>query len=190
MTVDVAAGVAQDAAANGNTAAAQLSRTFDSVNPTVTIASTSPNPTNSASIPVTVQFSKAVADFASGDVNITNGTISAFAGSGTNYSFNVAPSGNGTVTISVAANAAHDAAANGNLAAVPLHQDLRYCSADRGDQLQRLEPTNASPIPFTVTFSEMVTDFTSGDVTIGNGTIGLFTAVSGTTYTFTVSTRA
>lgn len=49
--------------------------------------------------------------------------------------------------------------------------------------------TTTSPIPFTVTFSESVTNFTAGDITIGNGTIGNFSG-SGTTYTFNVTPAA
>jgi hypothetical protein len=50
------------------------------------------------------------------------------------------------------------------------------------------DPTNASPINFTVVFSEPVTDFATGDVTLG-GTAGATTAVvtgSGTTYNVAV----
>jgi len=46
--------------------------------------------------------------------------------------------------------------------------------------------TSTSPIPFTVTFSETVTGFVAGDVTVGNGTISGFGG-SGTTYTFSVT---
>lgn len=54
------------------------------------------------------------------------------------------------------------------------------------------DPTNSSPINFTVVFSETVTDFGTGDVTIG-GTAGATTAVvtgSGTTYNVAVSGMA
>ena len=50
-------------------------------------------------------------------------------------------------------------------------------------------PTSSSPIPFTVTFSESVTGFVAGDVTVGNGTIGTVNG-SGTTYTFNVTPTA
>jgi len=46
--------------------------------------------------------------------------------------------------------------------------------------------TGTTPIPFTVTFSEAVTGFVAGDVTVGNGTLSGFTG-SGTTYTFNVT---
>lgn len=45
--------------------------------------------------------------------------------------------------------------------------------------------TSTTPIPFTVTFSEAVTGFIAGDVTVANGTLSGFIG-SGTTYTFTV----
>ncbi len=51
------------------------------------------------------------------------------------------------------------------------------------------DPTQASPISFTVVFSEEVTDFATGDITL-DGTAGATTATitgSGTTYTVTVS---
>ncbi|QNH63077.1 LamG-like jellyroll fold domain-containing protein [Hymenobacter sediminicola] len=50
--------------------------------------------------------------------------------------------------------------------------------------------TTTSPIPFTVTFSENVTGFVAGDITVTNGSItgGVVNGVSpGTTYTFTVT---
>jgi hypothetical protein len=46
--------------------------------------------------------------------------------------------------------------------------------------------TSTSPIPFTVTFSESVTGFVAGDVTVGNGTVSGFSG-TGTTYTFNVT---
>ena len=51
------------------------------------------------------------------------------------------------------------------------------------------DPTGASPIDFTVVFSEAVTGFETGDVTLG-GTAGATTATvtgSGTTYNVAVS---
>ncbi|QKG53179.1 beta strand repeat-containing protein [Hymenobacter sp. BRD67] len=46
--------------------------------------------------------------------------------------------------------------------------------------------TTTSPIPFTVTFSENVTGFVAGDVTVSNGSVGTVSG-SGTTYTFNVT---
>jgi hypothetical protein len=190
VTVDVAAGVSQDAAGNGNTAALQLSRTFDSQNPTVTITSTAPNSTNASPIPVIVTFSKPVTGFAIGDVTVGNGNAGSLSGSGTTYTLSVTPSAQGAVTVNIAADVAQDAAENGNLAAVPLTRTYDTAAPAAVISSGVSSPTNALPIPFTVTFNEAVTGFTSGDVAIGNGAIGLFTAVSGTTYTFSVTPAA
>ena len=46
--------------------------------------------------------------------------------------------------------------------------------------------TNTSPIPITITFSESVTGFVSGDLTIGNGTITSFSG-SGASYTASIT---
>jgi len=49
------------------------------------------------------------------------------------------------------------------------------------------DPTNISPIPMTATFSEDVTGFDLGDVTVENGTAGNFVAVSDRAFTFDVT---
>ena len=49
------------------------------------------------------------------------------------------------------------------------------------------EPTNASTIPVTVTFSEEVTGFAQGDLTLGNALASPITPVSGSVYTFTLT---
>ena len=49
--------------------------------------------------------------------------------------------------------------------------------------------TNSNSIPVTITFNESVTGFTSGDVTVGNGTLSNFSG-SGTTYTATITPTA
>ena len=52
------------------------------------------------------------------------------------------------------------------------------------------DPTNASPIIFTVVFSEAVTGFTAGDVTLGGTAGGTLVGLSrrgATTYTVAVT---
>ena len=188
VTVDVLAGVAHDLAGNASTAALQVSRNFDSVEPIPTMTSTAPNPTNTSPIPVSVSFSKAVVDFVSGSVTVTNGILSGFTGTGTSYSFNVAPSANGTVTVSIAAGVAHDSVGNGNQAAA-LTRTYDNIAPTATISSTASDPTNTT-IPVTVTFSETVTGFTGTGVSLTNGTLSLFTAVSGTKYTFNVAPTA
>jgi len=189
VTVNVPAGVATGASGS-NTAATPLTRTYDSVRPSITsLSSTAPNQTKDSPIPVTVTFSESVTGFTSGDVSIGNGSISGFSGSGANYSFNVTPSGQGSVTVNIAQNVAQDAAGNLNTAATQLSRT--YDSLQPIVSLSSTAPssTNTSPIPVTVTFSESVTGFISGDVTVSNGTISGFSG-SGASYSFNVTPSA
>ncbi|MFW2347213.1 MAG: beta strand repeat-containing protein, partial [Wenyingzhuangia sp.] len=57
--------------------------------PTVSISSTELDPTNANPIPISVSFNEPVTGFVSGDVSVSGGTLSTFAGSGANYSFNL-----------------------------------------------------------------------------------------------------
>ena len=187
VTVDVAAGVAQDAAANTNTAATQLSIINDETKPTVTVTSASTSP-NSGAFGITVTFSESVTGFVVGDLTVVNGTASNFAGSGTTYTATITPSADGAVTVDVAAGVAQDAAANTNTAATQL-------SIINDETKPTVTVTSASTSPnsgafgITVTFSESVTGFVVGDLTVVNGTASNF-AGSGTTYTATITPSA
>src|SRR2546422_2578819 len=108
-------------------------------------------------------------------------TTAVVTGSGTTY--NVAVSGmttNGTVLSSLGAGVAHDAASNASAASTSTDNQVTYDATaptvtinQAGSQA---DPTNSSPINFTVVFSEPVGDFATGDVTLG-GTAGATTAV-------------
>lgn len=52
------------------------------------------------------------------------------------------------------------------------------------------DSTKTAPIPVTITFSEGVTGFALGDLTIGNGTAGNFVAVDAATYTAEITPSA
>ncbi len=180
----IAAGVATDAAGNGNAASTSTDNTvtWDNVAPTVTInqAGAQADPTNTSPINYTVVFSEAVTGFATGDVTFTGtsggtktGTVT---GSGTTY--NVAVTGmttSGTVIATIAAGRANDLAGNPNAASTSTDNtvtwDVTAPTVTINQAIGQPDPTNASPINFTVTFSEPVTGFVTGDVTIA-GTAG------------------
>ncbi len=188
VSVDVAANAAQDAALNWNTAAPTFSITYiDIVPPTVAITSAAPDPTGTAPIPVTITFSEPVTGFINTDITVTNGTAGTLAGSGAVYTTNITPTGYGTVSVDVAANAAQDAALNWNTAAptfsityidiVPPTVAITSAAPD---------PTGTAPIPVTITFSEPVTGFINTDITVTNGTAGTL-AGSGAVYTTNIT---
>jgi hypothetical protein len=118
-------------------------------------------------------------------------------GSGTTYE--VAVTGmttDGTVTATIAAGAAHDAAGNGNHLATYADNSVTYDitrpKVTINQAASQTDPTNASPINFTVVFDETVNGFATGDVTL-SGTAGATTAIvtgSGTTYNVAVSGMA
>ena len=114
VTVDIAADVATDAASNGNAAATQLSVSTDGTAPTLEI--TGPTDVVTEAFTVTFTFSEGVTGFTADDVTVTNGTKGAFAEptSGSVYTLAVTPELGTTVSVSVAANTAEDAAGNGN----------------------------------------------------------------------------
>jgi hypothetical protein len=113
-----------------------ITYTPDTTPPTVTInqASGQADPTNSSPINFTVVFSEPVSDFVTGDVTLTGDTGATTAtvteiapNDGTTY--NVAVSGmtsSGTVTASIAAGVAHDAAGNGNTASTFTDNSVTY----------------------------------------------------------------
>jgi hypothetical protein len=82
----------------------------DNTAPTVSMTSGALSVTNTSPIPVTVTFSESVTGFVAGDVVPANGTVGGFSGSGTNYSFNLTPSGQGLVTADIGAGVANDVA--------------------------------------------------------------------------------
>jgi hypothetical protein len=75
------------------------------------------DPVNASPIAVTVTFSEPVGGFATSDVLCSNCTVSNSSGSGTSYSFDLVPVGQGLLTATLPAGAAQDAGGNGNTAA-------------------------------------------------------------------------
>jgi hypothetical protein len=162
---------------------------YDNDPPTVVITSTAAQPTNVSPIPVTITFSESVTGFSIGDITVTNGTASGFAGSGTTYTANITPTAAGVVSVSVDADAATDEASNGNTTSNTLSRTYDNVAPSVTITSTAAQPTNVSPIPITITFSESVTDFLIGDITVTNGTASGF-AGSGTTYTANITPTA
>ncbi|HOU40254.1 MAG TPA: hypothetical protein PK829_03200, partial [Promineifilum sp.] len=107
---------------------------------------------------------------------------------------------NGTVVATIGAGVAQDAASNPNAASTSTDNTVTYTGIDTtaptvtiNQASGQADPTSTSPINFTVVFSEPVTGFATGDVTL-SGTAGATTAVvtqiapnDGTTYNVAVS---
>ena len=169
---------------------------------TVTIdkATGQPNPTNTSPVHFIVHFSDPVSNFTAGDVTL-GGTAGAnrvlVTDSGDHMTYDVAVSGmtgNGTVTADIPAGIVYDAAGNANLAAISTDNTVTYNTTNPTVTINQAtgqaDPTNSSPINFTVVFSEPVTDFSTSDVTLSGtvpGTLVGTVTGSGTTYNVAVS---
>ncbi|WP_165899457.1 Ig-like domain-containing protein, partial [Roseivirga ehrenbergii] len=187
VTIDIAAGVAQDMANNTNTIAAQLSITNDETRPGITINSPSVN-VSSGAFNTTFTFSELVIGFAIEDIMVTNGTASNFAGSGSDYTATITPSADGVVTVDVRADVAQDAATNTNTAATQLSITNDETKPSVTIASSSTSPTSGA-FNVTITFSESVTGFVIGDLTVDNGIASNFTG-SGTTYTAAITPSA
>jgi hypothetical protein len=126
VTVDIAANVAHDAAGNGNTAASQFSRTYDTIAPTLVVSAPSSTVTKNGPVTYTVTYAGADSvSLVTGDVTLSktgtaDGTI-AVTGTGNNTRTVTLSNitGNGTLGISIAAGTASDLAGNTAAAAGP-----------------------------------------------------------------------
>jgi hypothetical protein len=186
VSATVAANAGMDAAGNANASSATLARIFDTVSPTVVIASSASSPTNLSSIPVTVAFSEPVTGFSLSSLLVTNATASGLSGSGASYSFNLLPSGQGLASVTIAANAAQDAGGNGNSASNSVSKVFDSIAPTLTLSSSASDPTNTTPIPVTATFSEAVTGFSVGSISVTNGSASAPVG-SGTSYTFNVT---
>ena len=159
---------------------------LDNTAPTVTI--TGVPATSSAPFTATFIFSEAVTGFALGDVEVGNGTASAFTATSERvYTALITPAAGGQttvdVTVEVAADAATDAAGNANTAAaqarstytVPDEAAPKVLSIER--QNPATGPTNADSLTWRVTFSEAVANVDAGDFAL-SGTTATVTAVT------------
>ena len=181
VTVSVPADAAADAAGHGNTASAPFTVPVDLDAPSAVV--TGPASLQAGSFDVTVTFSEAVTGFAQADLSVTGGSVSSLSGSGSSYTAAIQPDPAGaSVTVSVPADAAADAAGHGNTAsaAYTVAVDLAAPSAAISG------PSRPQPGSFTVTvtFSEPVTGFDRADLSVSGGSA---TSLSGTGSTYTAA---
>ena len=203
VVASIGAGVAADPAGNANAASTSLDNTvtWDNVAPTVTInqAVGQADPTNTSPILYTVTFSEPVTGFITGDVTFAGTAGGAKTGtvSGGPTIYTVTTTGmttSGTVIATIAAARATDLAGNNNAASTSTDNtvtwDVTAPTVTINQAVGQADPTNTAPISFTVTFSEPVTGFATGDVTFAGTSGGAKTGtVTGgpTIYTVTVT---
>ncbi|MFZ1454042.1 MAG: hypothetical protein WAT20_15155, partial [Ferruginibacter sp.] len=197
----IAAGVCTNAALEPNNASTSTDNTvtynLPATPPTVTInqAAAQADPTSTSPINFTVVFDQPVTGFATGDVTLSGtagATTATVTGSGATY--NVAVTGMvscGTVIATIPAGVAQNASAQTNSASTSTDNTVNFITANPtvtiNQAAAQVDPTAASPINFTVVFSEPVTGFATGDITL-SGTAGATTGtVTGGPSTYNVA---
>ena len=202
VVATIPAGAGADTLGNPSQASTSTdsSVTFDNLAPTVTInqAAGQADPTNASPIQFTVAFSESVSGFTGSDVSFTGSTVSgtlaaSVSGSGTSYTVSVSGmTSPGTVVVSIPAGAATDAAANTNAASTSTDNTVTYNATGPSVTINQAagqnDPTNATPIQFTVVFSAPVTGFTAADISFAGSTLtGLIANVTGSGANYGVS---
>ena len=208
--LSIPANAVTDGASNGNTASAsganETITTMDTTDPTVSSITAAPD-----SVPVgvestvTVRFSETVTGFALADVTVTPGntanasahSLTAFAGSGGEYTFKFSATAIDTYVLSLAANVVQDGAGNDNEASASgVNETITVTAADT--TRPTVTSITAAPdsvrtgVASTVTFvfSEAVSGFALSDVTItpgnnANASAGSLASLSGSGTTYT-----
>jgi len=197
MTVAIASNALTDVAGNPMASNAQASVTVaaaDTTPPTVLSVVFSPTlfRANQSGV-ATVTVSEAVSNFDVTDVQIANGTVTAFTTNSASEYVVALTAGavDGLMSLTIPAGSFADLA--GNPLVVPgqgtVTVDATAPTVTINQSAGQTDPTNSGPINFTVVFSESVADFATGDVTL-SGSAGATTATvtgGGTTYNVAVS---
>ncbi|WP_422004329.1 MBG domain-containing protein [Roseivirga pacifica] len=182
FTTYTTSGATYGVATSGNTIEAYA---LDNVAPTVTI--TSSTSLASGAFGATFTFSEDVSGFDVNDISVGNGEASNFnTTSASVYTATITPASDGAVTIDVAADKADDVAGNVNTAATQL-------SVTNDETAPTVTITSDAGSPqsgaftATFTFSEQVSGFTTGDVSLSNALITNFDDSNAPVYTATIT---
>jgi hypothetical protein len=165
----------------------------------VSIVRADPSPTNASQVRFTVTFASPVTGLTINNFSISfNGlsglSFASLTGSGTTYTVTVnTGSGSGNL---LRLNLANSNGLSPSVSGLPYTTGESYI-IDRTAPTVAISSTagtsggttSTTPIPYSVTFSEAVTGFVAGDVSVSNGTLSGFSG-SGTTYSFNVTPTA
>ncbi len=172
----------QDAVGNIRTGYSSGNILYDTESPSVSISSSTPNPTNGL-IEVLAKFNEPINNFEQEDITVVNGTISngIFSDCSTEYTFEVNPTGE-KVTINISGGVTTDLASNKNI----VSNTLEYTYDDLEPTLSiclddyALNAGETTTVNFT--FSERPVSFSSADISAGNGNISNLISTDDTEY--------
>ncbi len=185
VTVKANAVTGSNGTATGPESAVSATATWDTA-PTVAITGVPDKINSTTSFTAMFTFSEEVTEFETNDVTVTGGARGNFSGNGNSYSLVITPTGGANVELEVAANAATDGFNTGPASAVSAAAiwDAAVPTVEITGVPTRINSTTAFTATFT--FSESVTGFTTGDVTVSGGTKGAFSGI-GSRYSLVIT---
>lgn len=166
----------QDAAGNYSTISS-FAITVDRAGVTASITSSESILTNDSPFTVTVSFNEDVTGFTVDDLRLVNATASnLIATSAKVFTIAINPTADGDLSVDIPADKLTDLAGNSNSASnvFTITYDGTPPTVDVTTDVEIGAFTNVSPIKLTVTFNEVVTNFTEDDLTVVNATITKF----------------
>lgn len=180
VSVTLPANTLQDAVGNNNTAQS-ISATYDGTPPALNI--TSDEQVVNSNFLVTFTFSEAVIGFASGDINVVNGSLSGFNAISTSvYQATINPQNDGDVVISVASGSASDDAGNTSTAD---SLNVTFDTTSPSVSITANDSIFNTSFTATIEFNESVVGFTQSDITATNASLSGFSG-SGPSYSVLV----
>jgi len=173
----VTSGSGQDVAGQGLASGFTGGETYsiDRDAPGVTLASAAGDPVNGA-ISVTVTLTESVSTFGSGDVSLTNATLSGFSGLNDSYSFTLTPMSEGVFSCVVNAGAFTDGVGLANTASNAVSRTFDETQPTVALNTTAGALVNAA-IPVTGSVSEPGTDFGQADLVPVNAVVQNFSLV-------------
>ncbi|MCK4664978.1 MAG: hypothetical protein KAT68_19060 [Bacteroidales bacterium] len=191
ITININSGVVVDNAGNPNTGSNILEINFDSTLPSVSLSTMEDNPTNSNLFEITIEFSEEITGFDVGDISVVSGAASNLNTSNdTIFTADITPTAEGLITINIDSDVAVDNAGNQNTGSNML--EINFDSTLPSVSLSTIEdnPTNSNLFEITIEFSEKVTGFDVGDISVVNGTASNLNTSNDTIFTADITPTA
>ena len=147
----------------------------DTASPTVSVSSSTSDPTGEPLIALLIVFSEVVSGFEVTDLTLMNATSSNFAtADNETFTVDLTPLAEGLVTLNIAASVCTDAAGNPNAVLTSAFSRTYTQKPFAIISSATTAATNTSPIPITITFNKAVDNFEQADVTGTNCAISNF----------------
>lgn len=159
-------------------------RTKDVISPLATLSSNEVAPSKTTPFTLSITLSEDATNFALEDVTVTNGVAANLVGlTAASYSVEITPSGQGLVSIDIAAGSYQDLVGNDSSASTTYQLTHDSIGPNIAITSTEVNPTEANVIPVSIFFSEAVSGFSVGDIQVVNATLSNFRAQSAQLYT-------